>query len=1022
MGYRALTFTHPASPACANLPSTPPLPAPLLSAAPPYSSPVPSALSSAQRHPSANSDQSLGSLGSTGDAKFDNTWVFNAFSSPPSPSTIASTSDSQVGGDTFPPSSESTEEESVASHPRQNLSLSISSLPSVFPQHPPYQSPTSLPSSGAPFTDSFSAHNPDFGQDYFHFPPDEPLSAGAEGPFHSQSPLIGGQQQSHRLPASQPSSPARSVYPQQYQTPLGGRQRGATFSGGSFYSFGAVNPPQFTFAQPFPPPQALPTHISLSSVQPSNGSPSSPLAPSPIITAASAQYQGDQPQFLAPNPALQHKNGENDIVMDDMSTPTPVHPRVVSAPVRRSSFGQYNQALTQNLVSAQSLSQPQQQQNHSAGLTSDMSSEMVDKLSLLDKILDSAQSAREALLRGQEVEVSHNLSDISTQLEVASELGVGPAHPARDSPTPNSQSSRQSTSPNGYQPSPSVQATVSAPAPQYHIPMMATSVPPQLHDMPLTVQPSNMLSSLVVDPNQQGRRAPPVQPANHALPAGTKMVTGDFMGKVQAPPLVHSHSYPNGHQLPSQLSGTIPPSTPVAPSPNFIASIGAQHMPMISSPLATVPPSRPPSPPRYAPPNQWESDLIPMEMGIQHQVAPPPAQQQQQQQQQQQAVPHPLERRPSTAERPDGRPIARGRSMSVNRNWSQNGGHNVATSVPPSAWQSRAGSPVDDEDEDSDDEGPRRTKRRRSSVGADAQADITGGISDEVRKQLDQIFAEFLNSICCDLEMTDSKGEKIHQVLMPKKMQKLDESTDYRPFKFRIQAFTNAFAENLQQRGITEEIMSIKKIKNYLWRQNLISRFNPDGKKAKSKGNHIWNVDAKKLPGGGWVFRPFQRRIIGQPSNFALAGQRYEWEPRIWDPQAASDTLRPTFSSPPGSLPNWLRWEAGAKLVGVPDKPGPPFEIPVHAQFVDGGGHDAMIDAVYPCQVVPQMMPVEDSSSQPVPMFQPMFNAMPPQPAFDYMAHQMPQQMNMAPASSQPEMQFNNNMMYPQPNGYPAQQ
>jgi hypothetical protein len=30
---------------------------------------------------------------------------------------------------------------------------------------------------------------------------------------------------------------------------------------------------------------------------------------------------------------------------------------------------------------------------------------------------------------------------------------------------------------------------------------------------------------------------------------------------------------------------------------------------------------------------------------------------------------------------------------------------------------------------------------------------------------------------------------------MPKKMQKLDESTDFRPFKFRIQAFTAAFLE-----------------------------------------------------------------------------------------------------------------------------------------------------------------------------------------------------------------------------------
>jgi hypothetical protein len=62
--------------------------------------------------------------------------------------------------------------------------------------------------------------------------------------------------------------------------------------------------------------------------------------------------------------------------------------------------------------------------------------------------------------------------------------------------------------------------------------------------------------------------------------------------------------------------------------------------------------------------------------------------------------------------------------------------------------------------------------------------------------------------------------------------------------------------------------MSSKKVKTYLWRQDLISRFNSDGKKAKSKGNHIWNVDAKKLPGGGWVFRPFKRRIIGQANAY----------------------------------------------------------------------------------------------------------------------------------------------------------
>lgn len=45
---------------------------------------------------------------------------------------------------------------------------------------------------------------------------------------------------------------------------------------------------------------------------------------------------------------------------------------------------------------------------------------------------------------------------------------------------------------------------------------------------------------------------------------------------------------------------------------------------------------------------------------------------------------------------------------------------------------------------------------------------------------------------------TDAKSEPIHQTLMAKKMQRLDESPDFRPFKFRIQAFTNAFLEEVR--------------------------------------------------------------------------------------------------------------------------------------------------------------------------------------------------------------------------------
>lgn len=55
--------------------------------------------------------------------------------------------------------------------------------------------------------------------------------------------------------------------------------------------------------------------------------------------------------------------------------------------------------------------------------------------------------------------------------------------------------------------------------------------------------------------------------------------------------------------------------------------------------------------------------------------------------------------------------------------------------------------------------------------------------------------------------------------------------------------------------------------------------------------------------------------------------QKYEWEPKIWDPQAASDAIRPHFKSPPGALPSWLKWEDDLKLVGVPVAPAGPVQI-----------------------------------------------------------------------------------------------
>ena len=93
-------------------------------------------------------------------------------------------------------------------------------------------------------------------------------------------------------------------------------------------------------------------------------------------------------------------------------------------------------------------------------------------------------------------------------------------------------------------------------------------------------------------------------------------------------------------------------------------------------------------------------------------------------------------------------------------------------------------------------------------------------VPQEYRAEVDRIFFEFLNNVCsnrkhtCEsfpiwlttfaVEATDAKGEPIHQTLMAKKMQRLDESPDFRPFKFRIQAFTNAFLEEASFPGYSD--------------------------------------------------------------------------------------------------------------------------------------------------------------------------------------------------------------------------
>jgi len=218
----------------------------------------------------------------------------------------------------------------------------------------------------------------------------------------------------------------------------------------------------------------------------------------------------------------------------------------------------------------------------------------------------------------------------------------------------------------------------------------------------------------------------------------------------------------------------------------------------------------------------------------------------------------------------------------------------------------------------------------------DRSAGGTSELSPELRVIYDKVFHDYLNSLCSNLEAKDERGELIHQTLMPKKMARLDESPDFRPFKFRIQAFTKAFQTELQRHGLSEDDASMRRIKPYLWTHAYISRFNEDGKKAKSKGNHIWNVEARRLPGGGWEFFAFTPKITAATSKVAYVGERWSWNLRIWDPQGSNGNIKVVYSA--NTMPQWLHWEDDEKvLAGIPCNPSESGEVSVTALYVQFG-------------------------------------------------------------------------------------
>ncbi len=84
---------------------------------------------------------------------------------------------------------------------------------------------------------------------------------------------------------------------------------------------------------------------------------------------------------------------------------------------------------------------------------------------------------------------------------------------------------------------------------------------------------------------------------------------------------------------------------------------------------------------------------------------------------------------------------------------------------------------------------------------------------------------------------------------------------------------------------IKEEEHLPRIVKEYLWTNRFIKRFNEENKKLKIKGNHIWMVEAANTIKGRWVFREYTRKFLTDPPLNAIVGHRYMYSPKIWDPE-----------------------------------------------------------------------------------------------------------------------------------------
>ncbi|KAG8855186.1 hypothetical protein FRC20_000835 [Serendipita sp. 405] len=303
--------------------------------------------------------------------------------------------------------------------------------------------------------------------------------------------------------------------------------------------------------------------------------------------------------------------------------------------------------------------------------------------------------------------------------------------------------------------------------------------------------------------------------------------------------------------------------------------------------------------------------------------------------------------------------------------------------------------------------GPAVSRPSRSVKVVVDQQDPSPPVGEELdphtKTIVDDYLLRYLNYLCMNYEAVDRSGRRIHQQYTVRRIERDEELYGWRPLKFRIEAFVNAFIDILIKEGMSYDMTT--HVPHYLSRSNIFSRFNESGNRMKSQGQNIWRVRARYRTTGEfadyhstavldqsaqgysifpimatppyvhydpgrmlsigpllWEFLPYERSIVGQPP-MAVAGKPWLWNLRLHDHWAsrkavhwkliAAPELPLTahapdmgtgghFGSPPG-LPSvsWLTVR-NSQLIGTPPRSGR-YPIDIEAVCQDDGRAEPVV-------------------------------------------------------------------------------